>query len=73
MRIVDLLSQDKIALGAVAADKEAAIDLLVEAAGQERAASPTRRPTKKPFWPVRPRAAPPLRRASPCPTPRATV
>ena len=29
MRIVDLLSQDKIALGAVAADKEAAIDLLV--------------------------------------------
>ena len=29
MRIVDLLSQDKIVLGAVAADKEAAIDLLV--------------------------------------------
>lgn len=29
MRIVDLLSPDKIALGATAADKGAAIDLLV--------------------------------------------
>ena len=30
MRIVDLLSTDKIALGASAADKEGAIDLLVD-------------------------------------------
>ncbi len=68
MRIPDLLHASNTHLHTHAADKEGVIDLLVEL--QTRAAAfPTKGLTKRPFWPVRLRTAPPSKRALRCPMP----